>query len=98
MSGAQGLGQAWAYGYAIHCTAWQIQRRSGMLPDGLQTRTQYSYHRSLHSICCWNGDTRQDDDQYPGCIPSVLDAVWTCKGTLVRRRGRPQQRNCESSP
>eukprot|EP00959_Pyramimonas_sp_CCMP1952_P379160 7942079-Pyramimonas_sp.AAC.1 len=34
-------------------------------------------------------ETRQDYDNYHEYISSVLDAVWTCKGTRLRRRGCP---------
>eukprot|EP00959_Pyramimonas_sp_CCMP1952_P251103 5248278-Pyramimonas_sp.AAC.1 len=51
------------------------------------------FYKQEHNICyiihrciryaTWNGDTRQDDEQHPGYIPSVLDVVWTRKGTLL---------------
>eukprot|EP00959_Pyramimonas_sp_CCMP1952_P379218 7943613-Pyramimonas_sp.AAC.1 len=44
-------------------------------------------HTVMSSIALPGKDTGQDNDQYHGCVPSVLDAVWTCKGTLLRWRG-----------
>eukprot|EP00959_Pyramimonas_sp_CCMP1952_P366962 7686040-Pyramimonas_sp.AAC.1 len=70
-----------------------------MWPYALQTRTSdISYHRSLYSRCYWNGGSGQDNDQYLGCVPSVLDAVLTRNGSLLRWRGCPQQRHCQSNP
>eukprot|EP00959_Pyramimonas_sp_CCMP1952_P022517 473564-Pyramimonas_sp.AAC.1 len=59
---------------------------------------RYAIASIVAFVCDRNADTGQDNDQYLGCVPSVLDAVWACKGTLLRWRGCPQQRHCEGSP